>query len=111
MIVDGLIDSGADHNLFSIAVAKICGIDLAHTTKVKTNKYNQRKAKETGLLVPVKYTLGNYEWVGATVFLDTEEPHGLLGQEGFFDAFDVLFSYKNKTMDLRPTNAEIIDSL
>ncbi|HLC48854.1 MAG TPA: hypothetical protein VJI96_00510 [Candidatus Andersenbacteria bacterium] len=109
--VDGMIDSGSDHNLFSIGLAQICGIDLTHATQVMVAGFNHSGKKNEGYLVPVKYVLDNFEWLGDTVFVETQQPHGFLGQAGFFDAFDVLFSYSKKTIELHPVVAQKIDYL
>lgn len=109
--VHGLIDSGSDHNLFSTVLAESCGIDLRHATKVSVAGFNHGGKKNKGYLVPVKYVLDNYEWIGDTVFVETDQPHGFLGQVGFFDAFNILFSYNNQTIDLKPINAQKIDLL
>lgn len=109
--VDGLIDSGSDHNLFSIELAEICGIDLTHAVKVSVSGFNHGNKKDKGHLVPVKFVLGNYEWMGDTVFVETSQPHGFLGQSGFFDAFDVTFSYTQNSIDLKPVNVETRDGL
>ncbi len=109
--VDGLIDSGADHNLFNILLAKLCGIDLRNAAEVRVTGFNHTGKKNIGYLVPVKYVLGNYEWIGDTIFVETKQPHGFLGQVGFFDAFDILFSYRRQTVDVQPLRAEKIDHL
>ncbi|OGY31540.1 MAG: hypothetical protein A3C02_02360 [Candidatus Andersenbacteria bacterium RIFCSPHIGHO2_02_FULL_45_11] len=109
--VDGLIDSGSDHNLFSIVLAESCGIDLRHAARVSVAGFNHTGKKNKGYLVPVKYVLDNYEWVGDTVFVETEQPHGFLGQAGFFDAFNILFSYSHETIELNPVSAQKIDLL
>lgn len=109
--VDGLIDSGSDHNLFSIALAEICEIDLTHATEVKVTGFNHAGKKNKGHLVPVKFRVGNYEWIGDTVFVETSQPHGFLGQKGFFDAFNVSFSYGKNIIELQPALAQKIDIL
>lgn len=109
--VDGLIDSGSDHNLFNIALAEVCGIDLTHATQVSVIGFNHAGKKDKGYLVLVKYVLDNYEWLGETVFVETDQPHGFLGQVGFFDAFNILFSYNQSIIDLRPVSAQKIDHL
>ena len=43
--VDGMIDSGSDHNLFSIGLAQICGIDLTHATQVMVAGFNHSGKK------------------------------------------------------------------
>ena len=109
--VDGLIDSGSDHNLFNIALAQVCAIDLQHATKVGVTGFNHAGKKDKGYLVPVKYVLDNYEWIGDTVFVETDQPHGFLGQVGFFDAFNILFSYSQEIIELRPVSAQTVDLL
>ncbi len=109
--VHGLIDSGSDHNLFSVGLAQICEIDLKHATQVKVAGFNHAGKKNKGYLVPVKYVLDNYEWIGDTVFVETDQPHGFLGQVGFFDAFNILFSYSRETIELHPVSAQKVDYL
>ncbi len=109
--VDGLIDSGSDHNLFNIELAELCGIDLSHATEVSVTGFNHGGKKDKGYLVPVKYVLDNYEWMGGTVFVETNQPHGFLGQIGFFNAFNVLFSYNQRIIELQPDSAQQIDQL
>ena len=109
--VDGLIDSGLDHNLFSMILAEVCGIDLTNAEEVNVSGFNHVGKKNRGYLVPVKYVLDNYEWMGDTVFVETDQPHGFLGQAGFFDAFNILFSYSQETIELNPVSAQKIDTL
>ena len=98
--VDGLIDSGSDHNLFNMKLVKVCGIDLTYTTKITVSGFNHDRKGKQGYLVPVKFNLGNYEWVGDTIFVNTDRPYGLLGQQGFFDAFNVSFFYTKKVIEI-----------
>ncbi len=109
--VDGLIDSGSDHNLFSMILAEVCGIDLTNAEEVSVSGFNHKGKKNKGYLVPVKYVLDNYEWIGDTVFVETQQPHGFLGQVGFFDAFNILFSYSKEAIELQPARAQTIDYL
>lgn len=109
--IDGLIDSGSDHNLFPVELAEICGIDLRNATRVRVSGFNHDGKKGAGYLISVKFVLGNLEWMGDTVFVKTKQPHGILGQRGFFDAFDVVFSFTQRTIELKPITAQAIDSL
>ena len=109
--VHGLIDSGSDHNLFSFGLAELCGIDLRYAAKVSVAGFNHAGKKNMGYLVPVKYVLDNCEWTGDTVFVETDQPHGFLGQVGFFDAFNILFSYNKQTIEVTPVSAEKVDHL
>lgn len=111
MKVDGLIDSGADHNLFPMELAEVCEIDLRGAQKVKVSGFNHGNKKDKGYLVSVKFVLENYEWTGDTVFVETKQPHGILGQKGFFNAFDITFSFSRGIIELVPTTAQLIDTL
>lgn len=55
-----------------------------------------------GRLLEVNFRLGDYSWVGETIFVNLKHPYGLLGQIGFFDAFDVNFRYRSGVIELKP---------
>ncbi len=97
-----LVDSGADVNVFSAALAADLGIALtsgeALTVRGATGK------AETFYMHPVTITLGDVTFTTMAAFADL--PHlelsGLAGQAGFFEHFDVSFKFQRRTFELTP---------
>ena len=116
-----LIDSGADDCIFHAEVGEAVGIDV----KVGPAKtYGGVGFGElTGYLHAVEIQVGG-QWVECRVAFayGMRRPHptfpwmgqglryGILGQEGFFDKFKVIFDYSAEEIELRPKTTTIMSA-
>lgn len=93
-----LIDSGADYCIFNIELAKALGIKL---TKKRTNFRGVGKDKVKGFWGEVEIKLGDHSYKTKAIFAEISQfGHGILGQQGFFDRFDVKLSYQKQTIEI-----------
>ena len=95
-----LIDSGADYCIFNIELATALGIKLI---KKKTSFRGVGNDKVKGFWGKVEIKLENYSYQAKVIFADISDfGHGILGQQGFFDHFDVKLSYQKQTIGIEP---------
>ncbi|OGE32567.1 hypothetical protein A3D83_03260 [Candidatus Daviesbacteria bacterium RIFCSPHIGHO2_02_FULL_41_10] len=96
-----LIDSGADYCIFNIELAKALGIKL---TKKRTNFRGVGKDKVKGFWGKVEIKIGNQTYQTKAIFAEISQfGHGILGQQGFFDHFDVKLSYQKQAIEIEHT--------
>lgn len=99
-----LIDSGADYCIFSIEVAKVLGIPLRPK---RINLKGIAKEKVTGYLGNVEIGINGTSYDLTAIFADIGEfGHGILGQRGFFEHFDVSLSYRSREIVIKPALLE-----
>ena len=97
-LYSALIDSGADHCIFSIEVAKLLDINTLHK-KVTLSGISAQKV--VGYLGSIEITIDQITYKLKAVFADIADfGHGILGQKGFFDHFDVKLSYNKQIIEL-----------
>lgn len=95
-----LIDSGADYCIFNMELAKALGIKL---TKKRINFRGVGKDKVKGFWGQAGIKIGSYSYQIKAIFADINQfGHGILGQQGFFDHFDVKLSYHKGIIDIKP---------
>lgn len=95
-----LIDSGADYCIFSIELVAVLGIKLSQ-------KYISFRGigndKVVGFWGGIEIVIGKAHYRTKAIFAEISQfGHGILGQQGFFDHFDVNLSYKNQTIEIKP---------
>lgn len=96
-----LIDSGADYCIFSIDLAKEFNIKLQLRDKV--NFLGVGGEKITGFLTNIEIKIGDKSYETKVIFADISDfGHGILGQKGFFDHFDVRFKYQKLIIEVEP---------
>lgn len=95
-----LIDSGADYCIFNLELAKALGIKLF---KKRTSVRGVGKNRLKGFWGEVEIKLDNKSYQTRVIFADINEfGHGVLGQQGFFDHFDVNLSYQKQSIEITP---------
>lgn len=95
-----LIDSGADYCIFNIELANALGIKL---TKKHTSFRGFGKDKIKGFWGEVEIVINKYRYKTKAIFAETSQfGHGILGQIGFFDHFDVKLSHQKQTIEIEP---------
>ena len=95
-----LIDSGADYCIFSTELAKDLGVELS---KSKISFRGIGKGKVMGRLAEIEMRISNHMYKTKVLFTEIGKfGHGILGQHGFFDHFDVKLSYQKQTIEIEP---------
>ncbi len=99
-IYPALIDSGADYCIFTTELATALEVKLQ---KKKTIFMGIGKDKVVGFWGKVEIKLGNKSYETRVIFAEINKfGHGVLGQQGFFDHFDVKLSYQKQTIEIDP---------
>ncbi len=102
VIIDALIDSGADKCLFNIALGKEIGLDLEKGEKENFSgiegkqiiAYMHRiQLQIAGIDEKIELTAG---------FTDVRGVFAILGQEGFFDTFRIKFERDHNIIEINP---------
>lgn len=94
-----LVDSGSDYCIFSIEIAEILGIKLSKKARFK----GIGKENLIGFWGETEINIGRITYKLDAIFAEISDfGHGILGQKGFFDHFDVKLSYKKKTIEITP---------
>jgi len=99
--VRALLDSGAEHTIFSTQVAQALGIEIPWERRVMLRGIS---GTIPGYLATVELQLGTSRWTTDAIFADgIAADSGLLGQLGFFQFFTVTFRYQSGQIDVRRT--------
>lgn len=94
-----LVDSGADYCIFSIELAELLEIKLSPKDVVKFMGVG--KGSVTGYWSKISIKVGSVSYITKVVFAEISDfGHGILGQKGFFDHFDVKLSYKKQLIEV-----------
>ncbi|OGY31240.1 MAG: hypothetical protein A3C02_03000 [Candidatus Andersenbacteria bacterium RIFCSPHIGHO2_02_FULL_45_11] len=100
--VFALVDSGSESNIFRMDVAEELGLDVSSGEKVVFGGYGSGKID--GMLLPVdmQLWLGNtpHRWKAEVIFSDAAKERQVLGQEGFFDQFEITFRRKSAEFEI-----------
>jgi len=104
VLYSGLIDSGADYCIFNIQLAKELDIPL-QPKKIILKGIGREKV--TGYLAEVEISIDGSSYDLTAIFAEMEEfGHGILGQQGFFEHFDVRLSYRNRQIEIDSISTE-----
>lgn len=96
-----IIDSGADHCIFSTNIADLLEIELL--AKDKVNFRGVGKGDIAGYWKEVIIRIGGISYSVNVIFAEISDfGHGILGQKGFFDHFDVKLSYVKQKIEILP---------
>ena len=97
-----LIDSGADMCLFHKSVADTLGIDHKLGLAKEFRGISGSQSKITAYPHLVHLTVIGLSSIDIMVgFTESDGVSALLGQSGFFDAFDITFQRSKASMDIR----------
>lgn len=101
IIYRALIDSGADYCIFSIDLAYLLGIKLSSRDNVSFSGVGREEIE--GFFGKVEIRIGGVSYKTKAIFAEISNfGHGILGQKGFFDHFDVELSYKKQLIEIKP---------
>ncbi len=100
-VYSALIDSGSDYCIFSLGVAH--GLDIKLKSKDKIKFMGIGKEEIEGFKREMGIRIGNKTYQTKIIFADINDTgFGILGQQGFFDHFDVNLSYQKQTVEIEP---------
>lgn len=95
-----LIDSGADYCIFSNELARIFGVELS---KTKIKFHGIGKNQVLGQWGEIEVKISNHNYKTKVLFTEISQfSHGILGQLGFFDHFDVKLSHQKQIIEIEP---------
>jgi len=95
-----LIDSGADFCIFNKEIAELLGVPLSSE---KVPFVGVGKDMIEGFKGEIDLRIGGEMYATKVIFADISDfGHGILGQKGFFDNFDVTLRYKRQGIELKP---------
>lgn len=99
--LEGLLDSGADFSLFHAEIADVLGVrwktGIPHTFEGITG------ARGTTYFHQLKIKIGQWTENITCGFSDdlSENNYGILGQEGFFEHFKIIFNLASETVEIK----------
>lgn len=100
--VFALVDSGSEISIFRNDVADDLGLDLSQGQKAIFGGFGSEEIP--GILLPVDMELWldnvPHRWNAEVIFSDAAKERQVLGQEGFFDQFEVIFRRKNSEFEI-----------
>jgi hypothetical protein len=99
-----LVDSGADFCLFHAEIGELLGIDI---TKGKAKEVFGVGGKASLYYVhKITIEVGGWPYTIEAGFMPDVSgrsiPHGLVGQQGFFEYFKVIFDKSHEKIELKP---------
>lgn len=95
-----LLDSGADFCIFNQEIAEQLGIQLSVEKVPFVGIGNETVQGSWG---KVALRIGGELYATHVLFADISDfGHGILGQKGFFDHFDVTLRYTRQIIELQP---------
>jgi len=95
-----LIDSGADYCIFNIQLAEDLGIKIRSR---RTSFKGIGKDKIVGFWGKVDLRIGEVTYQTEVIFAEIGDfSHGILGQQGFFNHFDVKLSFHKQIIEIEP---------
>lgn len=96
---EALIDTGADFCIFPIELANTLGINLNPRRIIYFSGVEGEPLK--GFISDVIFSIGEINIHTKIVFSESGSTR-ILGQKGFFDHFDVKFSYQKQIIQIEP---------
>jgi hypothetical protein len=100
---DALVDSGAEHNVFSLEIAEEVGLSLRKARHVIVVGAGGHEID--GLLAMIELQVARHRWTAPTIFSAAGQRRAILGQIGFFAFFTVTFRYAAREIDIRRNRA------
>lgn len=95
-----LIDSGADYCILNLELAKSFGIKLSKTA---VKFFGIGREQIIGKWGKIELKIAGHTYKSKVLFAEISQfGHGILGQSGFFDHFDVKLSYFKQTIEIEP---------
>ena len=102
IIVDALIDSGADRSLFHISLARAIGIDVSKYPKATFSGIESGELHASLCDVKIEILGMRGTTKVAAGFVDSPGVSAILGQEGFFDNYRIKFEKDRDIVEIVP---------
>lgn len=98
-----LVDSGSEHSIFREDVAKLLGLPLTRGEPVVFGGYGEEQLKGVLLAVDMEIELGRkkHHWRAPVIFSEGANKRQVLGQEGFFEFFNIEFRRVDREFEVR----------
>ena len=97
-----LLDSGSDFNIFHSEIAEVFDIDL---TKLSKSTFGGINKGTRGLMQMTAIEIGIDDYTfDAPIYFSPDislDGYGIVGQQGFFDKFKILFNFKARKIELK----------
>lgn len=101
ILYHGLIDSGADYCIFSLEIAKELRLNFSNKNRATFISAGGEMVK--GFWGEIDLRIDGTTYTIQAIFAKISDfGHGILGQQGFFDHFDVKLSYQKQTIEIEP---------
>ncbi len=101
ILYHGLIDSGADYCIFSLEIAKELGLKFFKRNKTKFIGAGQDEIE--GYWGKIDIKIGQSTYTTRVIFAKISDfGHGVLGQRGFFEHFDVKLNHHKQIIEIEP---------
>ena len=96
------MDSGADFNIFHSEIASVLNIDLNELPKSSFSGIN-KDAKGIMQMAVIEIGIDDYTFNAPIHFSSDISPdgYGIVGQQGFFNRFKVLFNLQARKIELK----------
>lgn len=96
-----LIDSGADYCIFHAHIGELIGLDIK-SGKILTF-YGTSGSPQKAYFHKIKFKIGglNHECLAGFSYEMEKLAYGILGQDGFFDKWNVKFEYQKENIELK----------
>ncbi len=97
-----LLDSGADFNIFHGAIAKLLKADLSKQKNAMSFSGIKQGAEGKGYFMSIDIGIDGNFFTTTAVFSDdiSDNGYGILGQQGFFNNYAILFHYNTKQITI-----------
>lgn len=101
--VFALVDSGSEHNIFHLDLAKKLSLPLVDGEPVIWGGYGDNELTGILLEVDMQMQLGkrSVSWRGPAIFSEAARERQVLGQAGFFEFFDIEFRRADREFEVR----------
>ncbi len=98
-----LLDSGADFNIFHGDIAKLLKIDLSKQKNSMSFGGIREGSIGKGYFMPLELGINNIFFTTTAVFSNdiSNNGYGILGEQGFFHNFKILFNYPSKNIEIQ----------
>ncbi|MFH0937338.1 MAG: retropepsin-like aspartic protease [Candidatus Daviesbacteria bacterium] len=97
---EALIDSGADFSIFPLEIAKMLNISLKKEDSIYFSGLGDEFME--GFKSKIILRINKLEFKTNVVFADLSGKSGILGQNGFFDLFEVKFNLLEQEIEITP---------
>ena len=105
VLVDALVDTGADITLFSETVAEALSVDLTNVPEspIRTPLGHAGTYRAVELSLELRRRPDVLQWRGTVGFVSPRLTYGLLGTRGFFEFFAIHYDASQQFLEILPS--------